>query len=64
MKRRDFIKVAGAGSAMAAAPGVVLASNKKSSSLEGALEQELFPEEFQELDHDLEGADFAQNIDW
>ena len=63
MKRRDFMKVAGVGAVVAASP-VVAMNQKESNSLEGALEQELFPEEFQELDYDLEGANLAQDIDW
>lgn len=58
------MKVVGAGSVAAAVPSVALAENKESNSIEGELEQELFPEEFQELDYDLEGAAFAQDIDW
>jgi len=64
MKRRDFMKVAGAGGALIVAPSVVLAKNERTNSIEGELEQELFPEEFQELDYDLEGASFAQDINW
>ena len=64
MKRRDFMKVAGASGAMIVAPSVVLARSEKNGSLEGALEQELFPEEFQELDYDLEGVQLAQDINW
>lgn len=63
MKRRDFMKVVGVGAVVAASP-VVAMNQKESNSLEGALEQELFPEEFQELDYDLEGANLAQDIDW
>jgi len=58
------MKVAGAGGALIVAPSVVLAKNERTNSIEGELEQELFPEEFQELDYDLEGASFAQDINW
>jgi len=63
MKRRDFMKVAGVGAVVAATPAVVMSQNK-SNDLEGVLEQELFPEEFQELDYDLEGVQLAQDINW
>jgi len=58
------MKVAGAGGALIVAPSVVLAKNERTNSIEGELEQELFPEEFQELDYDLEGAELAQDINW
>jgi hypothetical protein len=64
MKRRDFMKVAGGTGIAMAVPSIVLAKSERSGSIEGELEQEVFPEEFQELDYDLEGATLAQDIDW